>query len=312
MPALLSLLLGASPVAVAVLPVEAPELPPEASRSAAEALVRALPAPFAPMALDGATVREHLAAAGPACRTDLACLCRAAGLAPDQLALDLSIVPEGQGHFWATDLRLLAPCGGGIVDRRAEMLPAGALRAFLESAVAEMLRGRDLAERAEPAAPSRFVSPAPAASVPSSRHPAAEVPAPAAAPPSGEAPFAPLLREGRARLAAEQYAKALEKLDAAVALRPGAYDALVARGHARLGLAAFDAAIADYEAAHRAEPGRAMALLGLAEANARMGRPAEALRWYRAALGAPLDDLPEGTRARAQQKADALAAEGTR
>jgi hypothetical protein len=161
--ALLALALAAGPVPVAVLPVNAPELPREAA-AAADALGRALPPPFAALGLDGAAIREHLAAAGPACRRDPACLCAAAGLAPGQLALDLDLAPVGApASAWAADLRLLAPCEGRLVDRRAEMVAAsgGALQRFLEESAAALLRGRDLARVPTPGlAPAAAAAPA--------------------------------------------------------------------------------------------------------------------------------------------------------
>jgi hypothetical protein len=145
MSAILALLIAAGPKPVAVLPVDAPELPHESARAAEDALAAGLPPPFHPMDLDARAVREHLAAVGPACRADPACLCVVAGLSTGQLALDLAITPAGPGA-WAVDLRVLAPCDGQRLDRRAEIVPTGipSLQRFLEAALPALLRGRDL------------------------------------------------------------------------------------------------------------------------------------------------------------------------
>ena len=143
----ISLLLAAAPTPVALLPVDAAEPLHDSARPAADALAAALPPPFKPMDLDARAVREHLAAAGPACRAEHTCLCVAAGLASGQLALDLSLAPAGQGA-WAVDVRVLAPCDGRLVGRRAEIIPAGiaGLRRLLDEVVPALLRGRDLPE----------------------------------------------------------------------------------------------------------------------------------------------------------------------
>jgi hypothetical protein len=155
MSAILALLIAASPKPVAILPVDAPELPHDSARAAADALAAGLPAPFRPMDLDARTVHEHLAAAGPACRADPACLCAAAGLSSDQIALDLTVTPAGAGA-WAVDLRVLAPCDGRRLDRRAEIVPAGipGLQRFLEAALPALLRGRDLPRQPRVEAPA--------------------------------------------------------------------------------------------------------------------------------------------------------------
>jgi hypothetical protein len=143
MSAILAMLLAAGPRPVAILPADAPELPHEAARGAADSLASALPPPFRPLELDARAVREHLAA-GPSCRADPACLCAAAELSEGQLALDLAVTPSGGA--WAVDLRLLAPCDGQRLGRRAEIVPAGipGLQRFLEATVPALLRGRDL------------------------------------------------------------------------------------------------------------------------------------------------------------------------
>jgi hypothetical protein len=142
-----SLLLATAATPVALLPPDLAEPLHDSARATADALAAALPPPFQPLDLDARAVREHLAAAGPACRAEHACLCAAAGLVSGQLALDLGLAPAGPGA-WAVDLRVLAPCDGRLVDRRAEIIPAGiaGLRRFLDEVVPALLRGRDLPE----------------------------------------------------------------------------------------------------------------------------------------------------------------------
>jgi len=140
-----SLLLATAATPVALLPPDLAEPLHDAARTTAEALASALPPPFQPLDLDARAVREHLTAAGPACRAEQRCLCAATGLMRGQLALDLAVAPAGPGA-WAVDLRVLAPCDGGLIDRRAELIPAGiaGLRRFLDEVVPAILRGRDL------------------------------------------------------------------------------------------------------------------------------------------------------------------------
>ena len=79
---------------VALLPAEIPEnngVPAEAVKAGAQALQRSLPAPWAELKLEKAALEGRLAAAGPACRVDLVCLCSVAPFEDGALALDLRV-----------------------------------------------------------------------------------------------------------------------------------------------------------------------------------------------------------------------------
>jgi hypothetical protein len=136
----------AAALQVALLPADATGVPAEAVKAGAQALQKALPAPWAELKLDQAALAEHLAAAGPACRTDLVCLCSVAPFEEGALALDLRVTPLAPLKGWSADLRLVEPCAGRVVDRRSlavEATPA-ALARFAGEAAGQLLRGRDL------------------------------------------------------------------------------------------------------------------------------------------------------------------------
>ena len=131
---------------VALLPAESTGLPAEAVKAGAQALQRSLPAPWAELKLDRAALAEHLASAGPACRTDLVCLCSVAPLEEGVLALDLRLTSLAPLKGWSVDLRLAEPCAGKVIDRRSLVVEAtpAALARFVGEAAGQLLRGRDL------------------------------------------------------------------------------------------------------------------------------------------------------------------------
>jgi hypothetical protein len=138
----------AAALQVALLPPETTGVPQEAVKAGAQALQRALPAPWAQAKLDEAALGEHLAAAGPACRPDLICLCSVAPFEDGALALDLRVSSLSPGGLkgWTVDVRLVEPCAGKVVDRRSLVVEAtpAALSRFVGEATAQLLRGRDL------------------------------------------------------------------------------------------------------------------------------------------------------------------------
>jgi hypothetical protein len=175
-PALMAAGLLAAALRVALLPAETTGVPAEAVKAGAQALQRSLPAPWAEAKLDQAALAEHLAAAGPACRTDLVCLCSVAPFEEGALALDLRVSSLAPLKGWTADLRLVEPCAGKVVDRRSvavEATPA-ALARFAAEAAGQLLRGRDLPgirwtgkagltvvpEPARPVPPKRSAAPA--------------------------------------------------------------------------------------------------------------------------------------------------------
>ena len=139
-------LLAALPIAL--LPVEPGGVPAEAVRAAELALRKSLPPPFEAAALDAATLAEHLAASGPACRSDLLCLCSVAPFEEKAGALDLRLEQLPELKAWSADLRLVIPCLDLVVNRRAEALPQSpaALTRWIGETVVALLRGRDLGE----------------------------------------------------------------------------------------------------------------------------------------------------------------------
>jgi len=138
----------AAALQVALLPPDVAGVPAEAVKAAAQSLQRSLPAPWAQRKLDEAALAEHLAAAGPACRPDLVCLCSVAPFEEGELALDLrltSLAPAGL-RGWSADLRLVEPCAGRVLDRRSVVVEAtpAAVAKFAAEAAGQLLRGRDL------------------------------------------------------------------------------------------------------------------------------------------------------------------------
>ncbi len=134
---------------VALLPAEIPEnngVPAEAVKAGAQALQRSLPAPWAELKLEKAALEGRLAAAGPACRVDLVCLCSVAPFEDGALALDLRVSSLAPLKGWSVDLRLAEPCAGKVVDRRSLVVEAtpAALARFVSEAAGQLLRGRDL------------------------------------------------------------------------------------------------------------------------------------------------------------------------
>ena len=144
-----TLLALAAAFQITLLPPHAPGVPPEVVKAAAQALQRSLPAPWGEARLDAAAFAEHLAAAGPACRFDLTCLCSVAPFDEGALALDLrlsTLSPNLRFKGQSADLRLVEPCSGRVLDRRAAALEAGPAAAarFISEAAVALLRGRDL------------------------------------------------------------------------------------------------------------------------------------------------------------------------
>jgi hypothetical protein len=138
----------AAALQVAVLPPEATGVPQEAVKAGALTLQRSLPPPWAQAKLDEAALAEHLAAAGPACRPDLVCLCSVAPFEDGALALDLRVTSLAPASLkgWSVDVRLVEPCAGKVVDRRSLVVEAtpAALSRFVAEATGQLLRGRDL------------------------------------------------------------------------------------------------------------------------------------------------------------------------
>jgi hypothetical protein len=142
------LLALAAALPIALLPAESSGVPAQGVKAATESLQRSLPAPWRAAPLDLAALEQHLAAAGPACRDDLLCLCSVVPLEEGALALDLRLSNLAPLGGWAVDLRLVVPCSGAVLDRRAAAVEpsAAALARFTAEAVALLLRGRDLGE----------------------------------------------------------------------------------------------------------------------------------------------------------------------
>jgi hypothetical protein len=132
-------------VPIALLPATAREVPAEAVLQAEAAVRKSLPRPFEAAPLDLATLHEHLAAAGPACRADPRCVCAAAPFEAGTRAIELD-VQWLSPQAWAGDLRLVAPCEGLLLDRKAAAVEASAaaLARFVAEATGAILRGRDL------------------------------------------------------------------------------------------------------------------------------------------------------------------------
>jgi len=145
-PFLLAAPLLAAALQVALLPADAAGVPAEAVKAGAQSLQRSLPAPWTEARLEQAALAEHLAAAGPACRTDLVCLCSVAPFEEGALALDLRLTSLAPLKGWSADLRLVEPCAGRVVDRRSLVVEAtpAALARFTAEATVQLLRGRDL------------------------------------------------------------------------------------------------------------------------------------------------------------------------
>jgi hypothetical protein len=146
MGALMAAALAAALQVVAVLPADAAGVPAEAVKAGVQAVQRSLPAPWAQQRLDEAALAEHLAAAGPACRPDLICLCSVTPFEEGALALDLRVTSLAPLKGWSVDLRLVEACAGAVVDRRSLVVEAtaAALARFAAEATGQLLRGRDL------------------------------------------------------------------------------------------------------------------------------------------------------------------------
>jgi hypothetical protein len=67
-------------------------------------------------------------------------------LAKGALAFDLELSRPDASGPWAADLRLLSPCEGQVLARRAELVEpsAAALSRWVNEAAQALLRGRDL------------------------------------------------------------------------------------------------------------------------------------------------------------------------
>ena len=300
---------------IVVLPIEARDLPADTARQVLLVAERSLPAPYASTPFDRAVLDEHLAAAGPACRSDLVCLCSVAVLATGTLALDVRVSSLSPLRGLSADVQLVRPCEDEVVDRRAAIVEAGwgRLDAFIAEAAGALLRGRDLgavrysgsraaAAVARPAAivaPSAVAAPvaiapaAPVAATPSARvgvapsapvtvRPSAPVTAAPSAPVAA-APSTPVAagRRGFAELARGDYAGAEQELTGAINNEPHRVDLLVARGRARLGLGQMQQALADFGLAHALAGDLAEPLYGLAEANRRLGHTSAAVHFYK-------------------------------
>jgi len=139
-------------IPIAILPATSSEVPAEAVRQAEVALRSAMPKPFEPAGLDLAVLATHLAAAGPACRADLECICTVGPFERGTRMLDLD-VQKLSARAWSADLRLLAPCEGELIDRKAAVVEASAagLARFAADGAVALLRGRDLLPKAMPA-----------------------------------------------------------------------------------------------------------------------------------------------------------------
>ena len=148
MGALLTLATVAATLQVALLPPDQDSkgVPAEAVKAATQALQRSLPPPWLEAKLDEAALLSHLQAAGPACRQDLVCLCSVTPFEEGELALDLRVTSLAPLKGWSADLRLVLPCAGRVVDRRAAVVEASpaALARFVVDSAGQLLRGRDL------------------------------------------------------------------------------------------------------------------------------------------------------------------------